>query len=85
MLRWLRDIPALYAGATREELAELIAAVYEEIVVRDYDFVKVRLTAEAAARGLALALPERVSVSQWRARRDSNPRPSDPKSDALIR
>ena len=34
------------------------------------------------AQGHALALPERVLF--WPARRDSNPRPTDPKSVALI-
>ena len=84
-VRYLRDLPDLWAGATREEQAGLIAAVYDEIVVRDYEVVKVRLTPAAQAMGLALALPERVHVWQERARRDSNPRPCGPKPHALVR
>jgi DNA invertase Pin-like site-specific DNA recombinase len=86
-VRWLKSLPELWAGASRERKAELISAVYGEIVVRGYEFVSVVPTVAAMSRGIALALPEVVSVrqergliSQERARRDSNPRPSDPKS-----
>ncbi len=43
-------------------------AVYEGVTVRGEDFVSVRLTAEAYAHGLALALPEEVSVPAIPAR-----------------
>lgn len=40
----------------------MIQSVYEEIVVRGEEFVSVRLTPEAYAHGLALALPAEVVV-----------------------
>ena len=40
----------------------MIQSVYEEIVVRGEEFVSVRLTPEAYAHGLALALPAAVVV-----------------------
>jgi hypothetical protein len=42
--------------------AVLVQSVYEEIVVRGAEFVRVRLTRDAYAHGFALALPEQVSV-----------------------
>lgn len=68
---WLRNLGALWGAATREERAELIAAIYDEIVVRGYEIVRVRLTPAALSHGLALALPERVVVWNERARRGS--------------
>ena len=62
------------------ERAELVHAIYERIIVAGPRFVSVRLTAAAHAHGLALALPERLL---WRARQDSNLRPSAPEADAL--
>jgi hypothetical protein len=51
-------------------------SVYEEVVVRGEEFVRVRLTPEAYAHGLALALPAEVVVPAlptWGgARRGSN-------------
>ncbi len=41
----------------------MIQSVYEEIVVRGEDFVKVRLTPGAYAHGLALTLPVEVVVA----------------------
>ena len=46
----------------------LVQAVYEGVTVRGEEFVSVRLTAEAYADGLALALPEEVSVPAIPAR-----------------
>lgn len=43
-------------------------AVYEGVTVRGEEFVSVRLTAEAYAHGLTLALPEEVSVPAIPAR-----------------
>ena len=52
----------------------MIQWLYDEIVVRGEEFVSVRLTPEAYARGLALALPQDVLVpappSQGRPRRN---------------
>ncbi len=59
-LRWLSDLAALWAKSTPAERAELVAAVYAEIVVRGREFVSARLTPDAYANGLALALPEWV-------------------------
>jgi hypothetical protein len=58
----LRDYRALWAEATDEERARLIAATYDRITVRGPEFVAARLTPSAYAHGLALALPERVRV-----------------------
>jgi hypothetical protein len=40
----------------------MVQSLYEEIVVRGSEFVSVRLTPEAYAHGLALALPQEVVV-----------------------
>ena len=48
-------------GIRPETRAQVIHAVYERIEVRGLDFAEVKLTPEAYAHGLALALPERVS------------------------
>jgi hypothetical protein len=54
----------------------MIQSLYQEVVVRGEEFVSVRLTPEAYAHGLALALPEEVmvpSLPTWGgARRGSN-------------
>lgn len=41
----------------------MIQSLYEEIVVRGDEFVSVRLSPEAYAHGLALALPQEVVVT----------------------
>jgi len=41
----------------------MIQSLYEEIVVRGEEFVSVRLSPEAYAHGLALALPQEVIVT----------------------
>ena len=41
----------------------MIHSLYEEIVVRGAEFVSVRLSPEAYAHGLALALPQEVVVA----------------------
>ena len=46
----------------------MIQSLYEEIVVRGTEFVSVRLTPEAYAHGLALALPQEVLVPPIRTR-----------------
>src|SRR4051812_40883350 len=62
------------------EKADLMHAIYDRITVAGPEIVGVRLTQTAYAHGLALALPQRLT---WRARQDSNLRPSAPEADAL--
>jgi hypothetical protein len=59
---WLRDLPALWEAASDVARAQFVAAVYDEITVNGRDFVSIRLTAEAEERGLAIALPKRVTM-----------------------
>ncbi len=61
----LRDIAGLWAKATEEERAELIAATYAEITVWGPAIEAIRLTPDAYAHGFAVALPLGVA---WRAR-----------------
>jgi DNA invertase Pin-like site-specific DNA recombinase len=58
-LRSLRDA---WRDAGDEARATLAKRIYRRIVVRDREFVGAELTPEAKRMGLALALPERVSV-----------------------
>ena len=62
-LAYLRNLAETWAnpGIRPETRAQVIHAVYERIEVRGLDFAGVKLTPEAYAHGLALALPERVS------------------------
>jgi DNA invertase Pin-like site-specific DNA recombinase len=60
---YLRALAETWAKGTPEERSEVVAAVYERIVVQGPEFVGVRLTPAAYAHGLALALPERVSLA----------------------
>ena len=64
-VRWLKDLAALWAHATWNHRQELIAAIYEEIRVRGREIVGARLTPDAYAMGLAVALPERGRVPEW--------------------
>jgi hypothetical protein len=54
----------------RRRGATIIQSLYGEIIVRGEEFVSVRLSPEAYAHGLALALPQEVCVSPlpWRGR-----------------
>lgn len=54
----VRALPETLAMATPDGRAELLNAIYERIVVRGPEFVSARLTPDAYAMGLALALPE---------------------------
>ena len=54
---------------------DLLHAIYERIVVTRDRVVEVRLTPHAFRHGLALALPESVSLHK-RPRQDSNLRPA---------
>ena len=60
----LRALPETWARATPDGRAELLNAIYERIVVRGPEFVSARLTPDAYAMGLALALPEHVRPAQ---------------------
>ena len=97
-VEYIRNFAASWAKAKPPTRATMVQSLYEEIVVRGEEFVSVRLTPEAYAHGLALALPEEVVVPapptwggprreskiwHWRARQDSNLRPSAPEADAL--
>jgi DNA invertase Pin-like site-specific DNA recombinase len=61
---YLTSLPFLWRQMTREERAELLAAIYDRIVVTGSGFVRARLTPDAYAHGLALALPETVRCSE---------------------
>ncbi len=61
---YLRDLAHLWRASDDRGRADLVAGVYERITVAGPEFVKVRLTPQAYANGLALALPERVSCSE---------------------
>ena len=60
----LRALPETWAMATPDGRAELLNAIYERIVVRGPEFVSARLTPDAYAMGLALALPEKVVMAR---------------------
>jgi hypothetical protein len=59
---YIRNFAASWAKAQPQTKSTLIQSVYAEIVVRGDEFVSVRLTPEAYAHGLAVALPEEVEV-----------------------
>jgi hypothetical protein len=61
-VEYIRTFAASWAKAKPPTRATMIQSVYEEIVVRGEEFVSVRLTPEAYAHGLALALPADVVV-----------------------
>jgi hypothetical protein len=46
----------------------MVQSLYKEIVVRGAEFVSVRLTPEAYAHGLAVALPQEVLVPAMRTK-----------------
>ena len=80
-VEWLRALgQALQGPEKSKEKAGVMHANYDRITVAGPEIMGVRLTQAAYARGLALALPERLN---WRARQDSNLRPSAPEADAL--
>lgn len=63
---YIRTFAASWAKAKPPTRATMIQSVNEEIVVRGEEFVSVRLTPEAYAHGLALALPAGVVVPLFR-------------------
>ena len=50
--------------ATPDGRAELLNAIYERIVVRGPELISARLTPDAYAMGLALALPEATAGNE---------------------
>lgn len=69
----LRDFAALWAGRSAEERAEMLHAVYARVDVLGPRFAEATLTADAEEIGLALALPERVSVAMARPEGPGHP------------
>ena len=62
----LHSIAETWKHATPQGQAELLNSIYERIVVRGDEIVRVRLTADAYAQGLAQALPEEVALApEW--------------------
>jgi DNA invertase Pin-like site-specific DNA recombinase len=60
-VEWLRALADTWREAdVPEAKSDLLHAIYERIVVAGREFVSARLTPEAYAHGLALALPEQV-------------------------
>jgi hypothetical protein len=79
VVAWLRAFgDAILRADVAEERPDLIHAVYERIVVAGPDIVSARLTPEAYA-----GWRSRCRRWLWRARQDSNLRPSAPEADAL--
>ena len=59
--QWLRALSETWGAAdVQEEKAELLHAIYDRIVVAGDRIVSARLTPEAMAHGMALALPQVV-------------------------
>ena len=61
-IAYIRNFASSWAKAKPTTKATMVQTLYEEIVVRGSEFVSVRLTPQAYAHGLALALPEEVVV-----------------------
>ncbi len=79
-VEWLRVLGETWQHAdVPQARSELLHAIYERIVIAGKEFVSARLTPATYANGLALTLLDTV----WRARQDSNLRPSAPEADAL--
>jgi hypothetical protein len=76
----LTNFARTWGLAGENERADLIHALIAKVEVRGPNIAAVTLTPSAYEHGFALALPER---SLWRAREDSNLRPSGPQPDAL--
>ncbi len=64
-LAWLRTLSSTWSDAdVPEAKAEVLHAIYEQIVVTGRTIVSVRLTPSAYAHGLALALPTKVALAR---------------------
>jgi hypothetical protein len=60
----LRQLPETWAKARPAGRVELLNSIHERITVKGREFVSTRLTSDAYALGLALALPEQVEPAQ---------------------
>lgn len=65
---YIRNFASSWAKAKPPTKAMMVQSLYEEIVVRGGECVSVRLTPEAYAHGLALALPQEVLVPAMRTK-----------------
>ena len=73
----LRQLPETWAKATPAGRVELLNSIYERITVKGREFVSARLTSDAYALGLALALPEQVQPAQeWALARPTGLEPA---------
>ena len=62
---WLRTLSESWTRAdVPEAKADLLHAIYEEIVVTGRRIMSIRLTPSAYAHGLALALPDKVAMAR---------------------
>lgn len=62
----LQTLPETWAKATPDGQADLLSSIYERITVRGPNLVSARLTPDAYALGLAIALPEEVTAApEW--------------------
>ena len=64
-VEWLRALSETWSAADADaEKAELLHAIYDRIVVEGRRIVSARLTRDAMAHGMALALPEKVAMAR---------------------
>lgn len=64
-VEWLRALSETWITAdVDEEKADLLHAIYHRIVVAGERIVSARLTPDAMAHGMALALPDKVAVAR---------------------
>lgn len=64
-IEWLRALSARWAEAdVPEEKADVLHAIYDQVVVTGRRIESVRLTPSAYAHGLALALPTKVAMAR---------------------
>ena len=61
-LDYIRNFAAAWSRAKPTTRATMMQSIYESVTVRGDQFVRVRLTEEAYANGLAVALPQEVQV-----------------------
>ena len=62
VLDYIRNFAAAWSRAKPTTRATMMQSIYESVTVRGDQFVSVRLTDEAYAHGLAVALPQEVQV-----------------------
>jgi hypothetical protein len=62
---WLRELSTTWTDAdVPEAKADVLHAIYDQIVVTGREIMSVRLTPSAYAHGLALALPTKVALAR---------------------